>query len=342
MDARDVARWLVVASLALGAPVAAAQGQVDVLCGVAIPWCEALARAFRDETGIVANVTLKPAADAAAILAAERSAPRHDVWYADMGDVQLRVVRTGVLDEYRSPLLPLLHDWALRQAEQGDGRTIGAHAGVVGIGYNSKALATKRLPEPRCWTDLGRPEYRGEMQVANPASSHVGYLTLATLVQVFGEERAFELLMAIHRNAARYAVTATGAIRAVARSEATIGVTMLHDGAAEIANGFPVKLVVPCEGTGYEVGAIAVVANAPHPANARRFYDWLLTPVAQRIGAGGRNLEYPANRDAPDPFAAPGSDDLRLVHYDFVRYGTAAERKRLIERWEREIHAAPR
>ena len=170
----------------------------------------------------------------------------------------------------------------------------------------------------------------------------MGYLTLATLVQVLGEERAFELLLAIHRNGARYAVTATGAIRAVARGEATIGVTMLHDGAAEIANGFPVRLVVPCEGTGYEVGAIAVVANAPHPANARRFYDWVLTPVAQRIAAGGRNLEYPANRETPDPFAAPAADDLRLVRYDFVKYGATAERRRLIERWEREIHGAPR
>ena len=74
-----------------------------------------------------------------------------------------------------------------------------------------------------------------------------------------------------------------GAIRAAARGETTIGVTLLHDGVTEIANGFPIKLVVPCEGTGYEVGSMSIVAGAPHLANARRFYDWALTPAAQKI-----------------------------------------------------------
>jgi len=257
--------------LAIVAQAAVAQDQVDVLCGVAVPWCESLAEAFRTETGIPVTITFKDATAALASLAAERDAPKHDVWYSGSGEVHVSAVESGLLDEYRSPLLPLLHDWALRQSEHARGRATGAHAGVVGIGYNSKELANKRLAEPGCWSDLGKPEYRGEMQFVNPSSSRTGYLTLATLVQVFGEERAFELLKAIHRNAASYAVTDAGAMRAVARGETTIGVAMLHDGVAEIVNGFPVKLVVPCEGTGYDVGSIAVVTGAPHPANARRF-----------------------------------------------------------------------
>jgi iron(III) transport system substrate-binding protein len=336
------ARWMAVTLLAIVAQAAVAQGQVDVLCGVAVPWCESLADAFRTETGIAVNLTLKDATAALASLAAERDAPKHDVWYSGSGEMHVRAVEIGLLDDYRSPLLPLLRDWALRQSEQTKGRAIGAHAGVIGIGYNSKALANKRLAEPRCWADLGKPEYRGEMHFVNPSSSRAGYLTLATLVQVFGEERAFELLKAIHRNAAGYAITEAGAIRAVARGETTIGVAMLHDGVAEIVNGFPVTLVVPCEGTGYDVGSIAVVTGAPHPANARRFYDWLLTPAAQKIAAGGRNFQYPANRDAVAPVFAPDADDLRLIRYDFVKYGSAAERKRLLEKWERDVHASPR
>jgi iron(III) transport system substrate-binding protein len=39
----------------------------------------------------------------------------------------------------------------------------------------------------------------------------------------------------------------------------TIAVTFLHDGLTEIANGFPVKIVLPCEGTGYEVGSMSVI-----------------------------------------------------------------------------------
>lgn len=339
---RSLPRWLALAALAIVANVASAQGEVAVFCGLSVTWCESLARAFRADTGIVVKITFKDAADALAHVAAEKDEPKHDVWYSGSADSQLRAAETGLIDEYRSALLPLLHDWALRQSELSRGRSIGAHAAVVGIGYNSKALAIKRLPEPRCWADLARPEYRNELHFVSPTASRVGYTTLATLVQVLGEERAFELLKAMHRNAGNYAITANGAIRAVARGEATIGVAMLHDGAREIVNGFPVHLVAPCEGTGYEVGSIAVVANAPHPANARRFYDWVLTPVAQRIAADMRNLQYPANRDARSPAAVPDLDNIRLIPYDFAKYATASERKRLLERWERDVQAQPR
>jgi iron(III) transport system substrate-binding protein len=339
---RRLSRWLAFVALAMVTNVASAQDEVAMFCGVSVPWCEALARGFRADTGIVVNITFKDAADALANVAAEKDDPKHDVWYSGSGDSQLRAAETGLIDEYRSALLPMLHDWALHQGELSRGRAVGAHAAVVGIGYNSKALANKRLPEPRCWADLARPEYRNELHFANPSASRVGYMTLATLVQVFGEERAFELLKAMHRNASNYAITATGAIRAVARGEATIGVAMLHDGATEIANGFPVHLAVPCEGTGYDVGSIAIVTNAPHPANARRFYDWVLTPAAQRIAAGTRNFQYPANREAPSPAAMPDADNLRLIRYDFVKYATASERKRLLEKWERDVHAQPR
>jgi iron(III) transport system substrate-binding protein len=33
---------------------------------------------------------------------------------------------------------------------------------------------------------------------------------------------------------------------------------------------------------------------------------------------------------------------LKLIDYDFAKYGSAAERKRLISRWDREIGSQPR
>jgi iron(III) transport system substrate-binding protein len=29
--------------------------------------------------------------------------------------------------------------------------------------------------------------------------------------------------------------------------------------------------------------------------------------------------------------------DIKLISYDFARYGSSAERKRLLERWDREV-----
>src|SRR5437764_10990633 len=107
---------------------------------------------------------------------------------------------------------------------------------------------------------------------------------------------AFELLKGMHRNTNNYPRAGAGAIRAVARGETTIAVTFLHDGLTEIANGFPVKIVVPCEGTGYEVGSMSVIKGARNVDNAKKFYDWALTPAAQKIGGELKNFQTPSNR----------------------------------------------
>ena len=97
----------------------------------------------------------------------------------------------------------------------------------------------------------------------------------------------------------------------------------------EIANGFPVKIVVPCEGTGYEVGSMSLVKGARNLDNAQKFYDWALTPAAQKIGAGTQELPDLANRDA-DPARRAGwttqADQLRLRQIRDARSASACSR----------------
>ena len=50
------------------------------------------------------------------------------------------------------------------------------------------------------------------------------------------------------------------------------------------------KILVPCEGTGYEVGSMSIVKGARNLDNAKKFYDWALTPAAQKIGARDEEL----------------------------------------------------
>ena len=66
-------------------------------------------------------------------------------------------------------------------------------------------------------------------------------------------------------------------------------------------------------------------------------------PVAgQALGAKNGSLQSPANRSfKPDP-RIPSMADVKLIKYDFEKYGKAAERKRLIERWTREVESLPR
>jgi iron(III) transport system substrate-binding protein len=62
----------------------------------------------------------------------------------------------------------------------------------------------------------------------------------------------------------------------------------------------------------------------------------------QQIGARANSLQVPANKTfKPDP-RIPPIDDVRLIKYDFEKYGKAAERRRLVDRWVREVESLPR
>jgi iron(III) transport system substrate-binding protein len=333
-------RRVLAALFACAASSALAQDGVDVLCSVPIAWCEAVAAAFLRDTGVKASLTVKSAAEALAQITSERASPKHDVWFGGGG--HLRAAQLALTDEYRSPALDGLHEWAVRTAEVSAWHAVGVYAGVLGIAYNADVLAKKSLAEPRCWTDLVRPEYRDQLEMPDPAASDAGSVAIATVVQSFGEERAFDVVKGIHRNARTYARTTPGAVRAAARGEVAVAVSYLHDGATEAANGFPIRLVVPCEGSGYEVGAMSIVKAARNLRNARRFYDWALTPAAQKLAADTRQFVLPSNRATPAPPGVPASAEAKLIAFDVAKFANTVERARLLDRWEREVAASPR
>ena len=103
-----------------------------------------------------------------------------------------------------------------------------------------------------------------------------------------------------------------------------------------------VKSVAPCEGTSYEIGGIALVKGARNRDSALKYYDWLMSPAGQGVGARANSLQVPANRTFKPDARIPTVDSVRLIKYDFEKYGRAAERRRLIDRWQREVEARPK
>ena len=115
------------------------------------------------------------------------------------------------------------------------------YLGALGIGYNTELLAKKKVAAPACWKDLVKPEFAGEVQMANPNASGTAYTAIATLVQVFGEEEAFRYLKALHRNINQYPRSGVAPIKAAARGETLASVSFIHDVVTEAQAGFPVK-----------------------------------------------------------------------------------------------------
>ena len=48
----------------------------------------------------------------------------------------------------------------------------------------------------------------------------------------------------------------------------------------------------------------------------------------------------PSNRNAPTPPQAPKISEIKLINYDFAKFGSSEERKRLLQRFDAEIKIA--
>jgi iron(III) transport system substrate-binding protein len=317
------------------------EGTLTLYCSPQIEWCQLVIAEFTKATGIKVAMTRKSSGETFAQIKAEASNPKGDVWWGGTGDPHLQAAEESLTLEYRSPRLGELQAWATNQAKASNYRTVGVYAGALGFGYNTELVAKKKLPEPKCWKDLTRPDLKGEVQVADPNSSGTSYTMLATMVQLLGEAEAFEYFKKLHRNVNQYTKSGSSPIKAAAQGETTVGIVFMHDAVTMAVRGAPIKVVAPCEGTGYEVGSMSIIKGARNLESAKRFYDWALTAAAQSLGAKAEAYQVPSNKGAATPPQAPKLGEIKLIDYDFAKYGTAAERKRLLEKWGKEVKSLP-
>ena len=340
MNTRSRAFGLSILAIAMSAGAASAD-KLTYYCSAQEDWCQLMARSFEEATGIDVNMTRKSSGETFAQIRAEASNPRGDIWWGGTGDPHLQAAEEGLTEAYMSPMRDQLHDWAIRQAESADNRTIGIYSGALGYGYNSELLAANDLPEPSCWKDLLKPEYKGHVQMANPNSSGTAYTTLASIVQIFGEEEGFEFMKGLHANINQYTKSGSAPIKAAGRGEKTIGIVFMHDAVKQAVAGFPIKVVAPCEGTGYEIGSMSIISGARNMEEAKQFYDWALSAEAQNLALQVNAFQVPSNKGAETSPSAPDMSTIKLIDYDFAKYGSSDERKRLLQKWDEEVSTLP-
>ena len=329
--------------MAAAGAASAQQTTLNAICSTDQSWCELAAKEFQAATGIRVMQSHKATGEALAQIRAEAANPKTDLWWGGTGDPFLQAAEQGLLAPYRPAYVNDLHSWAVRQYAMSGNMVGGFYTSAIGFGWNEDVLRKKKLPAPKCWADLTDPKYKGEIETSHPASSGTAYTILAGLVQLMGEDAAFDYLKKLHRNVTQYTRSGQAQAKNVAKGEVAIGVSFIFGFENERQQGFTmVKSAAPCEGTSYEVGGIALVKGARNRDAALRYYDWLMSPAGQAIGARANSLQVPANKTFKPDARIPLIDNVRLIKYDFEKYGKAVERRRLIERWEKEVNSLPR
>jgi iron(III) transport system substrate-binding protein len=336
---RFLIAFLIVLVPLLGIAHAAPGGRVVVLCSPNVEWCDILKAQFPRATGIQLDYVRLSSGEALARFRAEKANPVFDVWFGGTGDPHFVAAEEGLTEFYRPKV------WGDIRAELKDavkGKYIPLYAGILGWAVNQRLLREKNVPEPKSWEEIADPRLRGLVAYPNPNTSGTGYTMVATIVQLYGEQRAFDLMKRIHRNIVEYSRSGVTPGVLTGRGEVAIGVTFLHDAVLQILSGFPIAYGSPRDGTGYEIGGLSLVKGAPNRANALAFIDWALTPEAQVLAAEAKSYQIPSNAKTEVPRVAPRFQDFKVINYDFVKYGSAAVRDGLVKKWTAEVFPLPK
>ena len=71
----------------------------------------------------------------------------------------------------------------------------------------------------------------------------------------------------------------------------------MHDAVKQAVSGFLIKVVAPCEGTGYEIGSMSIIDGARNSESAKKFYDWALSAVRNRWRFRSRSIRFRPTRE---------------------------------------------
>ncbi len=317
--------------------IANAEGKLTVYCSAQGDWCQKAAETFGKKYDVKVSMTRNGSGSTYAKILAEKENPRGDVWYGGTLDPHSQAGVNGLLETYKSPNLDKIGKEYQNPAANKANQTTGIYVGILGFSVNTELLKDAKLEMPKCWADIVKPEFKGQVQIASPQSSGTAYTALATFAQMDGEEKAFQYLAKLHKNVNQYTKSGSAPGKNAARGETMIGIGFLHDHGKEKAKGFPLELVAPCEGTGYEIGGLSIIKNARNMDNAKKFVDWALSKEGQEVGATVQSFQVPTNVEAAIPAEAIKPESVKLINYDFVKYGSEETRKGLINKWVKEI-----
>ncbi|MCA9794909.1 MAG: extracellular solute-binding protein, partial [Candidatus Eremiobacteraeota bacterium] len=100
----------------------------------------------------------------------------------------------------------------------------------------------------------------------------------------------------------------------------TWGFTDTDDANSAIEDGAPVKMVIPDQdgiGTLVIPNTVSILKNCPHPEQARRLVDYLLSAEVEQRLAAGRSLQIPLHQGVELPAGVPDISQLKVMQVDY-------------------------
>lgn len=207
-----------------------------------------------------------------------------------------------------------------------DGYYYGFAAAGYGIMWNERYLMANGLYPARDWADLKDADFHGHVGMSAPSRSGTTHLTVETVLQGEGWEKGWSEWKWIAGNFSTVTERSFGVPDGVNTGNFGLGIVIDFFAFSSKASGFPVDFNYP-QVTALVPANIAVVNDAPNEDGAKRFVEYLLTPVGQEVLLDPAIMRLPVNpatyEKAPVGFPNPfqNSSIGAAVKFDVEKSG---------------------
>ena len=172
---------------------------------------------------------------------------------------------------------------------------------------------TKLMPDgtqPLSWEDLGEPQFKGKIVMANPSLSGSAYAQLAQMLQIHG----WDLVERVIDNTT-FVTSSKLVYQNVGKGEIEVGITGDYNVIKMRDEGFPVTAIYPSEGTGLRFDANGIIEGGPNLDAAQAFVDFANTKEAHEIMVGLRSRRS-VRIDVSAPKGQIPTADVPTFEYD--------------------------
>ena len=310
--------------------------EVNILMTPQEEWCQGMKQEFEAKYNITVNYVRMSSGEGLARIRAEKDNPQFDLWWGGPIDSFVAAKQEGLLEAYDSPNYKNLLDPA--KYKDAEDFWVGIYVGTLGFCTNKDWLAANpKSKAPASWDDLLKPEFKGQVLVAHPSTSGTSYTALATVLQIRGEQKGWEYLKAYASQIHQFTKSGAAPAKFVGQGEAAVGVVFSHDIVNEIDNNkLPLVLSFPKEGTGYEIGGMAILKGGKHRDAAQLWFDWAITAEAQALGPKYKAYQAPTVKGVK--LSHPELLQVNLIKYDFQWAGK--NKKAFVDRFTNELAGA--
>jgi iron(III) transport system substrate-binding protein len=278
----------------------------------------------RDSTGVVT-----------AKLLAEKSNPQADIVWGLSATSLLFLAKEGYFQPYAPKGLDKL-DKRYYDTKHTPPQWVGQRAYIAAVCYNTVEGKKHNIPQPKTWQDLTKAVYKGHVIMPNPNSSGTGFLDVSAWLQMWGKEKGWAFMDALHQNIARYTHSGSAPCKMAAAGEIPIGVSFDYRAAKSKTEGAPIEVIVPEEGVGWDLESFGIVKGAKHLKEAQALADWSVTRKANEIYSQQYAVVAMPGVAKPVKNLPPAAIE-KMVKNDFEWAG--ANRDAILTEWQKRYDA---